>query len=134
MSLDRHCRNDSHPDLQAACRALHHRPGEVMPLVGFASQGSGEDEDVAAAATGEPLPGTVAEELDGSPPGGPPLPIPTVASERGVTPVSGVEAQRFAVACLTEAKKKGWRPGRDLPLAGLEAGFILVHEVPHLGI
>lgn len=78
-----------------------------MPLVGFAFQGSGEEEDLAAAATGEPLPGTVAEELDGSPPEGPPLSIPTVASERGVTLVSGVEAQRFGVACLRRKRKAG---------------------------
>lgn len=106
----------------------------MIPLVGFAFQGSGDEEDLAAATREEPLPGTVAEELDSSPPEGPPLPIPTVASERGVTLVSGIEAQRFGMACLTKEKKKGQSPGRDLPLACLEAGFILVHKVPDLGI
>lgn len=55
-------------------------------------QGPGDEEDLAAATTEEPLTAAGAEETGGALPEGPPLPIPTVAPERGVTPVSGVEA------------------------------------------
>ncbi|KAJ8794522.1 hypothetical protein J1605_018975 [Eschrichtius robustus] len=50
------------------------------------------DEDLAAATTEQPLPAAGAEELGGALPEAPPLPIPTVAPERGVPPV-GVEAE-----------------------------------------
>ena len=93
----------------------------MIPLVGFAFQGSGDEEDLAAAATEEPLPVTVAEELDSSPPERPPLPIPTVASERGVTLVSGIEGQGFGVACLNGEEKE--RPESwEGPAPGLLGG------------
>lgn len=66
----------------------------MIPLAGFALQGPGDEGELAAAVTAEPLPTAEAEapEVGGSLPERPPLPVPTVASERGVTPVSGVEA------------------------------------------
>ena len=59
----------------------------MIRRVGLASQGPG-DEDLAAATTERPLPAAGAEELGGALPEAPPLPIPTVAPERGVPPVS----------------------------------------------
>ena len=59
----------------------------MIPRVGLAFYGPGDD-DLAAAAAEEPLISSGAEELSGVPPEGPPLPLPTVAPERGGAPVS----------------------------------------------
>ena len=103
----------------------------MTPLVGFAFQGPGDEEDLAAASTEEPIPLAVAEELDSTLPEGPPLPVPTVASERTVTPVSGVRGTEICAAVLTEERRKvlgGTAPG------WLRTGFSLVHKVPNLGV
>lgn len=87
----------------------------MIPLAGFALQGPGDEEDLAAAATEEPLTAAVAEELDGTLPEGPPLPVPTVASERAVTPVSGIRDTEIWRGRSYRGEKES--PGRDLPLA-----------------
>lgn len=65
--------------------------GEVVPQCWFCFQGPGDEEDLAAATTEEPLITARGEESGSPPPDGPPLPLPTVAPERRVTPVSGIE-------------------------------------------
>lgn len=90
-------------------RILRHGEGEVIPFVGFVFQAPGDEEDLTPTATEEPLTVAVAAELDSTLPEGPPLPMPTVASERVVTPVSvvrGTEIWPLRSSSLTEERRK----------------------------
>lgn len=73
----------------------------------MASQGPG-DEDLAAVTTEEPLTAAGADALGSTPPEGPPLPLPSVAPERGTPPVSeDFTSHRVVKICLGQSYRGG---------------------------
>lgn len=85
----------------------------------MASQGPG-DEDLAAVTTEEPLTAAGADALGSTPPEGPPLPLPSVAPERGTPPVSeDFTSHRVVKICLGQS----YRGGKERPELWEGPGF-----------